>query len=95
MDVIRYLTNETKRDLYQEVGKVCRDFLRKTYPGDIIVKFEISYDGIYWTNVICFAEYNIEDDSIIFLEDWWEGESFIRNIKVCHLEDVIFPEDYV
>lgn len=85
--------DEMKRDLYQEVGRVCRDFFKKTYYSDVIAKFEISYDGIYWTTVVCFVEYDIEEDSIIFLYDWWEGEDFIRNIKLCHLEDVIFPDE--
>lgn len=87
------MINETKRDLYQEVGKVCRDFFERTYHSDVIIKFEISYDGIYWTDVVCFAEYDIKTNSIIFSYDWWEGEDHIRNIKVCHLEDVIFPEE--
>ena len=40
-----------------------------------------------------FTEYDANDNSIIFSYDWWEGEEFIRKIKVCHLEDIIFPDE--
>lgn len=74
------------KDLYKFVGARIRAFCDRTYYSEIVFSFEQSYDGKEWTKEIEFATlYNGTD--ICFENDWNEGQTYIRNLRIWHLED--------
>lgn len=80
------------RDLYDIVAKAVCDFCDDTYYSTCIVRFEQSYDCLMWTEEteIVFFE-NCTD--LVFDTDWCEGQTYIRNLQICHLDEVIFPNE--
>ena len=73
-------------DLYDFVGDRIREFCDKTYYADIVCSFEQSYDGKEWTKEVEFA--NFENGTDLYYEnDWNEGQTHIRNLRIWHLED--------
>ena len=74
------------KDLYNFVGTRIRAFCDKTYYGDIVFSFEQSYDGKEWTKEIEFATF-YNGTEICFENDWNEGQTYIRNLRIWHLED--------
>lgn len=74
------------KNLYKFVGTRIRAFCDRTYYSEIVFSFEQSYDGKEWTKEIEFATlYNGTD--ICFENDWNEGQTYIRNLRIWHLED--------
>jgi len=74
------------KDLYKFVGTRIRAFCAKTYYSDIVFSFEQSYDGEEWTKEIEFATLHNGTD-ICYENDWNEGQTYIRNLRIWHLED--------
>lgn len=73
-------------DLYDIVGDRIREFCDKTYYGDIIISFEQSYDGKEWTKEVEFATF-YNGTNLCYENDWNEGQTFLRNLRIWHLED--------
>ena len=78
------------KDLYDIVADKVIEYCKNTYPANCLTKFEISYDGIEWEDIACVVECDF-DYNIIFEWDFWEGEKFIRNFRICHTHDAIIP----
>ena len=76
------------KDLYSYISKEIFKYLNRTYYSDCVVEFEQSYDGINWTEE---REFIILRDKEIYMTDWNEGQHFIRNLKICHFEQMLFP----
>ena len=74
------------KDLYKFVSTRIRAFCDKTYYSNVVCSFEQSYDGEEWTKEIEYATlYNGTD--ICFEDDWNEGQTYIRNLRIWHFED--------
>ena len=73
-------------DLYDFVGDRIREFCDKTYYADIVCSFEQSYDGKEWTKEVEFASFENGTD-LYYENDWNEGQTHIRNLRIWHLED--------
>lgn len=71
---------------YQIVAMKIKQYCDATYYGDCIVSFEQSYDNIYYEKCIEYVTVNF--DYIEYLNDWWEGQEYIRNIVVKHLDEI-------
>ena len=81
-------------DLYDIVGDKIIEFCNKTYYSDIVVSFEQSYDDVNWTKEVELAYFN--GTELWYLNDWNEGQKYIRNLRIWHLEDgepVVHCED--
>ena len=75
-------------DLYDIVSVKIIEFCNKTYYSDIVVSFEQSYDGKEWSKEIEFATFDSDHfDTIVFNMDWNEGQTYLRNLRIWHLED--------
>ena len=75
-------------DLYGYVSMEIYKYLERTYYTDCVVEFEQSYDGINWTEEREFISLCNND---IYMTDWNEGQHFIRNLKICHFKQMLFP----
>ena len=73
-------------DLYDIVGDKIIEFCDKTYYGEIVCSFEQSYDGVEWTKETEFAYFE-NCTELWFENDWNEGQTYIRNLRIWHLED--------
>lgn len=80
------------KNLYDIVSEAVYKFCDDTYYHTCIVKFEQSYDGKEWTEEteIVFFENGTD---LVFDTDWCEGQNFIRNIRICHLDEVLLPDE--
>lgn len=75
-------------DLYDIVSVKIIEFCNKTYYSDIVVSFEQSYDGKEWSKEIEFATFDSDHfDTVVFNMDWNEGQTYLRNLRIWHLED--------
>lgn len=76
---------------YDVIGEFIGMFWEQNGTQDVIVSIATSHDGILYdkTNEIASfdPEYGIE-----FLNDWWEGENFIRFFGIIAVDDVIVEE---
>lgn len=75
-------------DAYTFVSEKLIQFCEKSYYGDCICIFEQSYDGIDWDLMSEFATFNEGFDIVVFNNDWNEGQTWVRNLKILHIEDV-------
>ena len=80
-------------DLYKIVGDIIRETAEEKgkYEG-YVCRLEISYDGIEWEQIITYADMDC-DFNVIFDWDFWEGQEYWRNIMVCPIDEVIFPQE--
>lgn len=75
-------------DLYDMVADKIQAFCQATYYGNVIASFDQSYDGKEWDHQVEFASFENEDfEIVVFDNDWCEGQGYIRNLKIWHLED--------
>lgn len=75
-------------NLYNIVADKIRAFCQATYYSSVIASFDQSYDGKDWEHQVEFASFENDDfETVVFDNDWCEGQSHIRNLKVWHLED--------
>ena len=81
------------RNLYDIVAGLVYNFCDETYYfSTCIVRFEQSYDGLVWTEETEIAFFE-KDDGFVFDTDWCEGQTYIRNLQICHLDEVRFPNE--
>lgn len=75
------------KDLYTVVAVCARNFIKSTYYSDLVCSFEISYDGKNWET--CREIITLDENcDINFLNDWNEGQQFIKNIRFIHIEEI-------
>lgn len=80
-------------NLYKIVGDIVRKTAKKQYKyGAYVCRLEISYDGIEWERIDTYADLDY-DFNVIFDWDFWEGQEYWRNIMVCPIDEVIFPQE--
>ena len=80
------------KDLYDIVAEAVYDYCEATYYSTCIAKFEQSYNGKEWTKETEIVYFENCTD-LVFDMDWCEGQTFIRNIRVCRLDEVLFPDE--
>ena len=82
---------------YDVIGEYIRRYWNHNITDTVICSIGVSYDGLTYdlmNEVACPEKYN----SIEFLNDWWEGEKYIKlfGIKTINELDVsggIYTED--
>lgn len=77
------------KDLYDYVADEVYKYLDSTYYNNCVVEFEQSYDGRDWTEERIFIY--LGNGGIIYHTDWNEGQHLIRNLKICHFDQMLFP----
>ena len=80
------------KDLYGVVAEAVYKFCDDTYYHTCIAKFEQSSDGKEWTDETEIVYFDNCTD-LVFDTDWCEGQKYIRNIRICHLDEVLFPSE--
>lgn len=70
------------QDGYEAVAEYIDRYCRRTAYQDVVVSIATSYDGKDYNllNEVVFPD-NCCDD-FIFLNDWWEGEKFIKILGI-------------
>lgn len=63
---------------YSAIKQYIYKYFDKNIFSDVIVRIGTSYDNVKWDVFNEFARFNANDLTIEFLNDWWEGETFIR-----------------
>lgn len=74
-------------DLYSVVADCARDYAHRHEMSDMVAVFDISYNGKQWTTcheIITFDE----NFNIVFLNDWCEGQTYIKNVKIALVEEI-------
>ena len=62
---------------YDVIGDYIRRYWEHNIYDDVIVSMGVSYDGNkYYTHKEVASPENFDD--IMYLNDWWEGEKFIK-----------------
>lgn len=82
---------------YDAVGEYIKRYWSHNIYNTVIVSMETSYDGKTYDirkEVACPYKF----DDIEFLNDWWEGEKFIRLFGIKDIEELdisggIYTED--
>ena len=72
---------------YEIVDEYVRRYWEHESCQDTVVSIETSYDGIKWVHI---AEV-VEPESCntpLWLNDWWEGEKYIRVLGICGVNDL-------
>lgn len=71
---------------YDIVGDLIIKYFNHNDYSDVIVRIGTSYDGKRYdiTNEVAF----FENCDILFENDWWEGERFIRVYGIVSIDDV-------
>ena len=67
---------------YEIVGEYVRRYWEYESCEDAVVSIEISDDGVKWAHIVEVIEpesYNTP----LWLNDWWEGEKYIRLLGIC------------
>lgn len=74
---------------YGEVGKYVERYWDVHGSRDVIVGIETSYDGVEWRyNNEIATVYTPVRDEIEWLNDWWEGEKYIRLHGIQSVETI-------
>ena len=73
---------------YEKVGKLIKSWWDVTSIEDSIVALEISDDGITWErcNEVAYPTDDLND--VEFLNDWWEGEKYIRVLWITSVDQI-------
>lgn len=80
------------RTNYDIVGDKIRDFWRKNHPQDVIAFFSQKYKHEeMWEFCAEFATSRSSNDyeTVIFEDDFWEGQEEIKDIEIVPLEEII------
>lgn len=75
-EYIEFNLTEHRDSGYDVVGDLVIKYFNHNYYSDVIVRIGTSYDGKSYdiTNEGAF----FENSDIVFENDWWEGQQFIR-----------------
>ena len=76
-----------EQDGYDAVGEYIRRYWCHNIRTDVVVSLRISHDGkTYETCKEVAAPYNFDD--IEYLNDWWEGEKFIKILGIKAISEL-------
>lgn len=82
-----------QKDTYDLVAEKVREYWKKSYPHDVVVFFEQKYDDPYDKEWIKHEELVMScgdlTDRMEFLNDFNEGQTLARNIKVVSLYEIL------
>lgn len=84
--------DRTKDSDYIATGAV-KDFWKNYHPEDVVIYFKQKYEyenDDKWEQVDTIAYYDgANSDNVAFLDDFFEGQTCIKDIHVVNLEDVM------
>lgn len=74
---------------YSVIGDYIRRYWNYNVVDTVIVSIAVSHDGhnYYFCNLIASPIYSCNDD-IEFLDDWWEGEEYIKLFGIKTINEV-------
>lgn len=83
------VTIEEGKTAYEAVAKYIRRFWdnEQSFYG-MIVRLSTSYNNVEWRTFNTLALFDIDEFDIVFENDWWEGERFIRLYGIVSVDDV-------
>ena len=79
------------KDIYEAIATEIRKYWRKTYYGDVLISFELSYDGVNWDYNVVYV-HEEDGDIVIFSDDFYEGQQYLQSFRIWHLEDSVEKE---
>ena len=88
---------ENNQSGYDVIGEYLRRYWNRNFYDTVIVSLATSYNGQKYSLLKEIASpYNYDD--IEFLNDWWEGEKYIKLFGIKSIQDVdvnggIYMED--
>lgn len=85
-DYIQLNLSESNWDGYGIVEHLIWNYFDHNFMDDLVVRLSLSYDGDNYDvrNEITF----FDDGRIEFLNDWWEGQKFIRIYGIQSVPDL-------
>lgn len=85
---------------YGEIDKYVERYWDVYGSGDVIVGIETSYDGVEWryNNEIATVYLPSVRGEVEWLNDWWEGEKYIRlhgiqSVETINVYDGLYEEE--
>lgn len=94
-DYIEFDNCSINENGYDVVGKLAQNYFDHNSMDDLVIRIGTSYDGVNYDirNEIVF----IENCETVFLNDWWEGQDFIRvygiqSIPNLDISDGLYPD---
>ena len=75
-----------------QIADAVRAYWKQTLPQDVVVFFEQKYSfDITWTSLgeVVFCESDSDYETVSFLNDFCEGQTCVRNIKIVPLREVL------
>lgn len=72
---------------YDIIGEYVRRYWEHHIIDTVIVALSTSYDGMDY-NVIHEIVSPVDGDKIEFMDDWWEGEKYIRIFGIKSVNDL-------
>lgn len=83
------VTIEEGKTGYEAVAKYIRRFWDNEQSFcDTIVRLSTSYNNVEWRTFNTLALFDVDEFDIIFDNDWWEGERFIRLYGIVSVDDL-------
>lgn len=73
---------------YDFVGKYVERYWKRRTCNDVLVAIEKSYNNIQWDYGVQIASPMNNCRDIEWLNDWWEGEPYIRIYGINDVDDV-------
>ncbi len=76
------------QDGYDVVGEYIQRYWQHNAYDTVLVCISVSYDGRDYSlyNEVAYPDNNC--DTIVFLNDWWEGEKFIKILGIEAVSDL-------
>lgn len=75
-----------------QIADAVRAYWMQTLPQDVVVFFEQKYSyDVIWTSLgeVVFCRSGSDYETVSFLNDFCEGQTCVRNIKIVPLREVL------
>ncbi len=76
------------KSAYEFVGDYIEKFWKKNYYCDVVVLIGTSYDGVNYCESVEIASPTNDMMGVEFLNDWYEGEKYIKIFGIKSVYDV-------
>ena len=75
---------------YETVSNYIKSFWRSKYTCNVVFLVGTSLDGVNYckTVEVAFPDENMTD--VVFLNDWYEGEPYVKMFGIKCIDDIIF-----
>ena len=75
---------------YETVSNCIKKFWLSKYTCDVVCLIGTSFDGVNYckTVEVAFPDENMTD--VVFLNDWYEGEPYVKMFGIKCVDDIIF-----